>query len=49
MSTRNEYLGCLFGYCVEAECRSAVRPEIWARSLDDRLIDHATGAELDGT
>ncbi|HWJ11786.1 MAG TPA: hypothetical protein VNS46_20565 [Nocardioides sp.] len=27
---------------------SAVRPEVWAESLDDRLIDYETGVDLDG-
>ncbi|NJQ04157.1 YxiG-like protein [Streptomyces lonarensis] len=42
------YLRCLFRYCVEARCGTAVRPETWRVSLDDRLIDHGTGVDLDG-
>jgi hypothetical protein len=38
----------LFRYCVEADCRTTVRPEVWRDSLDDRLTDHETGADLDG-
>jgi hypothetical protein len=42
------YLRYLFRHCVEAQCRTAVRPEIWRQSLDERLIDHRTGVDLDG-
>jgi hypothetical protein len=42
------HLRYLFRYCVEADCRTTVRSEVWRESLDDRLIDHATGADLDG-
>ena len=38
----------LFRYCVEADCRTTVRPEVWRDSLDDRLINHKTGVDLDG-
>jgi hypothetical protein len=38
----------LFRYCVEAEITTALRPDVWARSLDDRLIDYETGKDLDG-
>ncbi|WP_106396890.1 YxiG-like protein [Actinocorallia populi] len=38
----------LFRYCVHARCETTVSPEIWARSLDDRLTDYATGVDLDG-
>jgi hypothetical protein len=38
----------LFRYCVEARCESSVPPETWRVSLSDRLIDHETGADLDG-
>lgn len=38
----------LFRYCVEADCRTTVRPAIWRDSLDDRLIDYETGVDLDG-
>lgn len=38
----------LFRYCVEARCESSVPPETWRASLDDRLIDHEAGADLDG-
>ncbi|MFE7764756.1 hypothetical protein [Streptomyces sp. NPDC057438] len=42
------YLRYLFRYCVEARCESSVLPETWRVSLDDRLIDHETGVDLDG-
>jgi hypothetical protein len=42
------YLRYLFRYCVEAGCQSAVDPEVWKASLDDRLIDLETGADRDG-
>jgi hypothetical protein len=38
----------LFRYCVEARCESSVPPRTWRVPLDDRLIDHETGADLDG-
>ncbi|WP_328840372.1 hypothetical protein [Streptomyces europaeiscabiei] len=43
-----EYLRHLFRYCVEARCETSVSAETWRGSLDDRLIDHGTGAGLDG-
>lgn len=42
------YLRYLFRYCVEARCETSVSAEIWRGSLDDRLIDHETGVDLDG-
>lgn len=38
----------LFRYCVEARCETSVRADVWRVSLDDGLIDHETGAGLDG-
>ena len=38
----------LFQYCVEATITSTLTPQIWAASLDERLIDHETGKDLDG-
>jgi hypothetical protein len=38
----------LFRYCVEARCETSVPAETWRVSLDDRLIDHETGVDLDG-
>lgn len=43
-----EHLIYTFKYCVSAEVNSAVPPEVWAKSLDDRLIDYETGVDLDG-
>lgn len=37
-----------FRYCTEAKVESTVRPDVWRRSLDDRLIDYSTGVDLDG-
>ncbi|MFE0464164.1 hypothetical protein ACFW1A_33415 [Kitasatospora sp. NPDC058965] len=42
------HLRYLFRYCVAARCETSVRPETWRESLDDRLIDHETGVDLDG-
>lgn len=42
------HLRYLFRYCVEARCETSVPAETWRVSLDDRLIDHETGAHLDG-
>ncbi|MEU4570827.1 hypothetical protein [Micromonospora sp. NPDC023956] len=42
------YLRYLFRYCVEATCRTTVAPPTWRESLDDRLVDHETGVDLDG-
>ncbi|MFJ2632192.1 hypothetical protein ACIO6U_09585 [Streptomyces sp. NPDC087422] len=42
------HLRYLFRYCVEARCETTVRPDIWRISLDERLIDHEKGVDLDG-
>ncbi|MFI8074320.1 hypothetical protein ACIF85_36925 [Streptomyces sp. NPDC086033] len=42
------YRRYLFRYCVEARCETSVPAETWGRSLDDRLIDHEIGVDLDG-
>lgn len=42
------HLRYLFKYCVEARCETTVRPDVWRISLDERLIDHETGVDLDG-
>ncbi|MFJ3670493.1 hypothetical protein ACIPSE_28960 [Streptomyces sp. NPDC090106] len=42
------YVRYLFRHCVEARCETAVPAETWERSLDDRLIDHETGVDLEG-
>ena len=38
----------LFRFCVETDVRSAVSIDAWRSSLDERLIDYATGEGLDG-
>ena len=43
-----EYLRYIFVNCVHADASTALTPQIWSRSLDERLIDHATGVDLDG-
>ncbi|MEU2296874.1 YxiG-like protein [Streptomyces antibioticus] len=40
------YLRYLFRYCVEARCETSVPPDIWRVSLDDRLIEQETAADL---
>ncbi|MET8968917.1 YxiG-like protein [Streptomyces hydrogenans] len=42
------HLRYLFRYCVEARCETSVPAETWRVSLDDRLIDHRGGRDLDG-
>jgi hypothetical protein len=36
------HLSLLFRYCTEAGVRSRVRPDVWAESLDDSLVDQQT-------
>ena len=43
-----EYLRYRFTCCVRAAVRSALSPEIWKRSLDERLVDFERGRDLDG-
>ena len=43
-----EHLLYTFKHCVRAIVTSALPPEIWARSLDERLIDYESGVDLDG-
>ncbi|MGA3561621.1 YxiG-like protein [Melissospora conviva] len=43
-----KYLRYRFRYCVRAVTTSAVPPEVWMRSLDERLVDHEQGVDLDG-
>jgi hypothetical protein len=45
---RPRYERFLFRYCVEASIAPGVSAEIWARSLDDRLIDDETARGVDG-
>jgi hypothetical protein len=37
-----------FTHCVRATVSTALSPEIWERSLDQRLIDYEQGHDLDG-
>ncbi|REF36646.1 hypothetical protein [Thermasporomyces composti] len=42
------HLRYLFKYCVVAETRTALSPETWRTSLDERLTDPEIGPDLDG-
>jgi hypothetical protein len=37
-----------FRYCVEASVITTVSADNWRKSLDERLIEYATGVDLDG-
>ncbi|BCJ70189.1 hypothetical protein [Polymorphospora rubra] len=37
-----------FTHCVRASATSALSPQGWRDSLDDRLVDHERGRDLDG-
>jgi len=43
-----EHLRYRFTHCVRATTTTAVRPDVWNKSLDDRLIDFEQGKDLDG-
>lgn len=43
-----EHLRYRFIHCVRATVTSILSPETWRRSLDERLIDHEQGRDLDG-
>ncbi len=45
-----DHLRYRFTCCVEANVRTTVADRVWQKSLDDRLIDHATATadQLDG-
>ena len=43
-----EHIRYRFKHCVKAAVTTAVRAEVWRRSLDDRLIDFEQGRDLDG-
>ncbi|MFJ4098465.1 YxiG-like protein [Amycolatopsis japonica] len=45
---RPEFLRYRFKHCVRASVTSAVTPETWSRSLDDRLVDFEQGRDLEG-
>lgn len=37
-----------FRNCVYANVESVIDASVWARSLDERLVDYETGRELEG-
>lgn len=43
-----EHVRYRFTKCVQANAVTAVRPDVWAQSLDDLLTDYSTGVEMDG-
>jgi hypothetical protein len=45
---RPEHLRYRFKHCVQATVTSALSPETWKRSLDERLVDYEQGLDLDG-
>ena len=45
---RPEHLRYRFTHCVRVSITSAVAPETWERSLDERLVDYEQGRDLDG-
>ncbi|WP_233562940.1 YxiG-like protein [Micromonospora musae] len=42
------HLRYLFKHCVQAEVSTALSPDIWRKSLDERLTDPEIGPDLDG-
>ena len=45
---RPEHLRYRFTHCIRATVTSALSAETWKRSLDERLVDHDRGRDLDG-
>lgn len=45
---RPEHLRYRFKNCVAASVTTALTPEIWKQSLDERLIDYDQGVDLEG-
>jgi hypothetical protein len=45
---RPEHLRYRFKHCVRATVTTALTPQIWQRSLDERLIGYDKGRDLDG-
>ena len=43
-----EHLRYRFTFCVRAIVTTALSPEVWKRSLDERLVDYEQGRDLDG-
>lgn len=46
--TRPAHLRYRFTHCVRADVRTAVPEEVWALSLDERLVTYDEGVDLDG-
>ena len=44
----SEHLRYRFKHCVRAMATSALSPDVWRRSLDERLLNHEDGRDLDG-
>ena len=45
---RPEHLRYRFTHCVRATVTTALSPEIWRQSLNERLVDYEQGRDLDG-
>lgn len=43
-----EYFRYVFVNCVQANASTALTPQTWSESLDERLINYKTGVDLDG-
>lgn len=43
-----EHLRYRFRHCVRAVVTTALSTDVWRRSLDERLVDHEQGRDLDG-
>ncbi len=43
-----QHLRYRFTHCVRATITSALPPDTWKRSLDERLVDYEKGRDLDG-
>lgn len=43
-----EYVRYVFVNCVQANIATALSPQTWSASLDERLIDYRTGVDLEG-
>jgi len=46
--TEPQHLRYRFTHCVRAAVTTALSPQVWKRSLDERLIDPQQGSDLDG-
>jgi hypothetical protein len=43
-----KHLRYRFKHCVRAVVTTALSPEVWKQSLDERLVDYEQGRDLDG-